>query len=72
MSQANTIPAESGKPCNCCGRKHRTLVLIPGGFWVGKTCAMDVKLYRENSNINSLIWRGYERQHAKVARMLGQ
>lgn len=32
-----TLPADTDKPCNCCGRTHRKLYLYQG-YWMGKTC----------------------------------
>lgn len=70
MSSANTIPAESGRACDCCGRTHRTLILCAGGFWLGKQCAADLERFRLDSNIKSLAWRGYEPKHAQLEKML--
>ena len=69
MSQ-NTIPANSDKPCACCGRIHRKLYLIDG-YWMGKTCAEQYKLYRNGwRNITDIVWKGYEKQYLKVLSMV--
>ena len=69
MSDKNIIPANSDKPCACCNRIHRKLFLIDG-LWFGKNCAEDYKLYKIDSNIKSLYWRGYESKHAKISKMM--
>jgi hypothetical protein len=65
-----TIPANGEKPCACCGRFHRKLVLVDG-FYMGQTCAEHVKLYEKCPDASSIVWRGYEKQHAKVAKFKG-
>ena len=69
MSSQDTIPANTDKPCACCKRIHRTLHLV-GGYWLGKNCAEQYKLYRRDNNINSLTWRGYEKKHAQLTAMV--
>ena len=66
MMIETTIAADCETHCQCCGRKHRKLFLIDGG-WVGKSCAEQVKIYRDRPEVTDIVWRGYERQHAKVA-----
>jgi hypothetical protein len=63
------IPANGEKACDCCGRFHRKLYFLDG-YWMGQTCAEDYTLYKRNADITSLYWRGYEKKHAKVRRML--
>lgn len=65
----NTIPAETDKPCSCCGRNHRKLFLVDG-HWLGRNCAEDYKIYRRNSDVKSPYWKGYERKYTKVAKMV--
>lgn len=67
--KTNVIPANDEKPCDCCGRLHRKLYLLDG-YWLGNTCADHYTFYMRDTNIASLYWRGYERQHAKVKRMV--
>jgi len=69
MMKTQPIPANGEKPCDCCNRLHRTLYLLDG-YWMGKACAEDYTLYKIDSNITSLYWRGWEKKHAKVQRML--
>ena len=73
MSTNETIPAEACKPCNCCGRIHRKLYNIDG-YWMGKTCSEQYKIYRriDGKNVNSMIWKGYEKQFANVQRMVNR
>lgn len=71
MKSQNTIPANSESICHCCGRNHRKLHLV-NGYWLGGTCAESYKLYQIDSRITSLYWRGYEKKHAQVAKMVGQ
>jgi len=63
------IPANGDKPCDCCKRFHRKLYLLDG-YWMGDTCAEQYSFYQRDSKLTSLYWRGYEKQHAKVKRML--
>lgn len=72
MKQHGTIPAESGKSCDCCGRTHRKLYFT-NGLWMGKSCTAWYKLYQrsDGKDVNSLIWKGYEKQYWKVARLYG-
>ena len=65
-----TIPA-SEKQCDCCGRTHRNLTLT-NGFWLGETCADAYELFRTYPNVDHFLWRGYERQHRNVSRMVGK
>ena len=65
----NTIPANDIKPCDCCNRLHRKLYLLDG-YWMGDTCADHYSFYVRDRDITSLYWRGYEKQHAKVKRMV--
>jgi hypothetical protein len=67
----DTIPANGEKACDCCGRFHRKLVLSEIGTWVGTSCAKDIKNYLWCSDPKSILWIGYEKQHAKVAKMFG-
>lgn len=74
MTNTNeTLPAEAEKPCNCCGRLHRKLYNIDG-YWMGKTCSEQYKIYRrsDGKNVNSMIWKGYEKQFANVQRMVSR
>jgi len=66
MMKETTIAADSQTQCQCCGRVHRKLFLVDGG-WVGKACAEQIKLYRDRPMVTDIAWRGYERQHAKCA-----
>jgi hypothetical protein len=63
------IPANGDKACQCCRRLHRKLFYVDG-YWLGGTCAEDYTLYRQHADVTSLAWRGYEKKHAKVRRML--
>ncbi len=67
--QPQPIPANGEKPCDCCLRFHRKLYLVDG-YWMGTTCAEDYKLYMQDSDITGITWRGWEKRHAKVKRML--
>lgn len=72
MNNTNeTLPAEAEKPCSCCGRLHRKLYHIDG-YWMGKTCSEQYKIYsrRDGKDINSPLWKGYEKQFANVQRMV--
>jgi len=69
MMRVQPIPAESDKPCDCCHRMHRKLYYLDG-YWMGQACAEDYTFYMRDSNITSLYWRGYEKKHAKVQKML--
>ena len=66
-----TIPA-SERQCDCCGRTHRNLKLVVGGFWLGKDCANAYELFRSYPNAGHFVWRGYEQQHKNVSRMIGK
>jgi len=76
------IPAEAGKPCDCCGRMHRKLMLVTG-FWMGKTCAEFFQNYQAQAysrqqaasgntayaaNIAN-YWLGREKQLARIQAM---
>lgn len=65
----HTIPANGDKPCDCCLRFHRKLYFVDG-YWMGETCVDDYTFYRRDANITSLYWKGWEKKHAKVKRML--
>lgn len=65
------IPANSEIPCGCCGRLHRKIKKVDG-VWMGQTCEEQYKLYLVNKDINSWMWRGYERQHKKIALMVSR
>jgi hypothetical protein len=67
--QTHPIPANGEKPCDCCLRFHRKLFLVDG-YWMGGTCADHYTFYMRESDITSSYWRGYEKQHAKVKRMV--
>lgn len=64
-----TLPAACDTPCSCCLRMHRKLTLIDG-YWLGNACLDDYTFYMRESDITSSYWRGYEKKHAKVRRML--
>ena len=70
--QTEVIPANGEKCCACCGRFRRKLVLSEVGTWVGTSCAADIRLYLKCDNVNAFCWKGYEKQHAKVAKMFGR
>jgi len=69
--RAETLPAESDQPCGVCGRYHRKLKKVDG-IWMGKTCAEHYEMYRWDKDINSLTWRGWEKQYHKVAAVFGK
>lgn len=69
MRKQPTIPANDEKPCDCCNRVHRKLYL-EDGYWLGATCAEQYGFYMIDRDITSLYWRGYEKQHAKIKRMV--
>lgn len=68
MNKNDTIPAEADKPCDCCGRIHRKLHHTDG-LWMGKTCTENYKLFRSWKNVTDLVWRGYEKQYYRVAKL---
>lgn len=70
MKMLNTIEANDETKCNACGRVHRKLFLVDGGYWLGKNCAEDLKLYHRDNNRDSLMWRGYEKRYDKIANMV--
>ena len=63
------IPANSDIPCGCCGRYHRKIKKVDG-WWMGNTCEEQYKMYQWNKDINSLVWRGYEKQFRKIEEMV--
>jgi hypothetical protein len=63
------IPANSDIPCGCCGRYHRKIKKVDG-WWMGGNCEAQYRLYQSNQNINSFVWRGYESQYRKIAKMV--
>lgn len=63
------IPANDEKSCDCCGRFHRKLFLVDG-YWMGNACAEDYTLYMQTPEITNVCWRGWEKKHAKVKRMV--
>ena len=67
--QAQTIPANSDKPCDACNRIHRKLYLLDG-YWMGNACADHYSFYVRTKDITDSYWRGYEKQHAKIQRMV--
>ena len=70
MKQYNTIPAEADKPCDCCGRIHRKLYFT-NGLWMGASCTEQYKLFDAWRNVTDIVWKGYEKQYWKVARLYG-
>lgn len=64
-----TIPANGDKACSCCQRFHRKLANL-GGYWLGASCAEQYTFYCRDKDITSSLWRGYEKQYAKVKRMV--
>lgn len=67
----NTLPAQSDQPCDCCRRFHRKLYLLDG-YWLGKNCANSYTIYLRHSHPDSVVWRGYEKKHAQIKKMLHQ
>lgn len=72
---APTLPAEAAKPCDCCKRIHRKLVLV-NGFWLGQSCADDYRRYLNTPAYytpvqQAAIWHGYETKLSKIKRMIG-
>lgn len=64
-----TLPADTDKPCNCCGRTHRKLYLYQG-YWMGQTCLADYELYLNWRDRNAIVWQGWEKRYEKVHRMV--
>jgi hypothetical protein len=69
MKNHGTLPAEAGRPCDCCGRVHRKLFELDG-FWMGKTCRDDYRIYKHNKDITSAHWFGWEKKYRKVEIMV--
>lgn len=63
------IPANSEIPCGCCGRYHRKIKKVDG-WWMGATCEEQYKIYTMNSDPNSFIWKGWQKQYAKIHAMV--
>jgi hypothetical protein len=75
----DTIPADTDRPCDCCGRTHRKLKLI-NGYWLGATCADAVAFYHRSAQSAQFtadpeatmgsLWEGRERRLSQIKRML--
>lgn len=52
-ARIQTLPADTDKPCNCCGRTHRKLYLYQG-YWMGKSCIEQYAFY--TSWPTNIIW----------------
>jgi hypothetical protein len=63
------MEANADRHCECCHRVHRKLYNVDG-YWVGGTCYEHYVLYKQTKDVGSIVWQGYEKQHAKVARMV--
>ena len=59
MTATETIPAEAGKPCDCCRREHRKLVVVDG-YWMGKTCAEMYQTYKSQAFYRQMAAQGVE------------
>jgi hypothetical protein len=69
MMKNHPIPANGEKPCDCCGRFHRKLYYVDG-YWLGTSCAEQYGFYCQTPQVTNIVWRGYEKQYAKVKRMV--
>lgn len=64
-----TLPADTDKPCSCCGRTHRKLYFY-GGYWMGRSCLEDFEVYQNWPKRESFVWHGHEAAYDKVHRMV--
>lgn len=70
MNKVLVIEESADRQCDCCKRVHRKLVLTDG-YWMGKSCTEQYNIFKFNKNINTLVWRGWEKQYAKLCVMTG-
>ena len=68
--KTETIPADSDKSCDCCGRHHRKMTKVDGIYWMVQNCEEQYYLYQRNKDIKSLTWKGWERQYQKIKKMV--
>lgn len=64
-----TLPANTDKPCACCGRIHRKLFLTEHG-WMGTNCREDYGIYKKYNGKNPIFREVYAKQFAKIENML--
>jgi len=65
----NVMEADCETACHCCGRVHRKLFLVDGGYWLGRNCAEDYDNYKKFPK-NHLAWRGYEKKYNQIEKMI--
>lgn len=67
MHRSNIKQANDEDRCDCCKRFHRKL-FFTSGFWLGRDCAEQYKLYLSRKDHN-IIFHGYEKKLKQIIKM---